>query len=103
MQVYLIVHPVEVGIEAVMVPPASMRDFSTYVPHVRSAEALLVMVPAEAVLYGAAEATHVEAEVALLIIHAAGRGQKIATAALDYIPLVWGIMGGIWTMQNLRL
>lgn len=46
----LIIHPIEVGKEALMVPPASVRYLSTDVTCVWSAEALLVMVPTERVL-----------------------------------------------------
>lgn len=46
----LIIHSIEVGKEALMVPPASVRYLGTDVTRVWSAEALLVMVPTERVL-----------------------------------------------------
>jgi len=46
----LIIHSIEVGKEALVVPPASVRYLGTDVTCVWSAEALLVMVPSERVL-----------------------------------------------------
>ncbi len=47
MHTYPVVNSIEVGIEALVVPPAAMGDLCTDVATVRRAEALLVVVPAE--------------------------------------------------------
>lgn len=53
---YPVVDAIEVGIEALVVPPTAVRDLSTDVTTVWCTEALLVVVPAERVLHCAAEA-----------------------------------------------
>lgn len=53
-----VVKAVEVGVEALAVPPTAVGDFSTDVSTVGGAEALLVMVPAERVLNRSTEAWH---------------------------------------------
>ena len=68
---YLVVDSIEVGVEALVVPPPRMGDLSTDVACVWGAEALLVVVPAERVLHSAAEPRHVEAVLVLLILYAA--------------------------------
>lgn len=57
---YLVVDAVQVGVEALVIPPASMRDFSTDVSCVWGAEALFIMVPAERVFHCSTEARHME-------------------------------------------
>lgn len=56
MDIYSVVKAVEVGVEALVVPPTAVGDFSTDVPAIGGAEALLVMVPAERVLNRPTEA-----------------------------------------------
>lgn len=56
MDAHPVVKAVEVGVEALAVPPTTVGDFSTDVSAVRGAEALLVMVPAERVLNCSTEA-----------------------------------------------
>lgn len=68
---YPVVDAVQVGVEALVVPPAAVGDLGADVAAVRGAEALLVMVPAEGVLHGAAEARDVQAVLVLLVLHAA--------------------------------
>lgn len=48
---YPVVDAVQVGVEALVVPPAAVRDLSADVAAVWGAEALLVVVPAEGVLH----------------------------------------------------
>lgn len=56
MYTYPVVDSVKVGVEALVVPPATVGDLSADVATVWGAEALLVVVPAERVLHGPAEA-----------------------------------------------
>ena len=65
------VDAIQVGIEALVVPPASVRDFCTDVARVRSAEALLVMVPAERVLHCSTEARDMKSVLGRLILNTA--------------------------------
>lgn len=70
-RLYPVVDAVQVGVEALVVPPAAVGDLGADVAAVRGAEALLVVVPAEGVLHGAAEARDVQAVLVLLVLHAA--------------------------------
>lgn len=54
--IYPVVKAVEVGVEALVVPPTAVRDFSADVPAIGGAEALVVVVPAERVLNRPSEA-----------------------------------------------
>lgn len=69
---YPVVDSIEVGVEALVVPPAAVGDLCADVATVRGAEALLVVVPAERVLHRPAEARHMEAVLMLLVFHTAG-------------------------------
>lgn len=66
-----VVDAVEVGVEALVVPPSAVGDLGADVAAVRRAEALLVVVPAERVLRRPAEAGHAETVPVLLVAHAA--------------------------------
>lgn len=68
--VHPVVEAVEVGVEALAVPPAAVGDFGADVSAVGGAEALPVVVPAERVLNRPAEAGHVQAVLVLLVLHA---------------------------------
>ena len=70
---YPVVDAVEVGVEALVVPPAAVGDLSADVAAVGGAEALLVVVPAERVQHRPAEARHVQAVLVLLVFHTANR------------------------------
>lgn len=74
---YLVVHPVEVGEEALVVPPAPVGDLGTDVPRIGRAEAPLVVVPGEGVLHRPAEPVHVQAVVVGLVLDAASKGEII--------------------------
>lgn len=65
-----VVKAVEVGVEALVVPPTAVGDFSADVSTVGGAEALLVMVPTERVLNSSTEAWHMQAVLVLLVLHA---------------------------------
>lgn len=54
--IYPVVKAVEVGVEALVVPPTAVGDFSADVPTIGGAEALLIVVPAERVLNRPTEA-----------------------------------------------
>lgn len=66
---YPVVDAVEVGVETLVVPPAAVGDLGADVAAVRCAEALLVVVPAEGILHGAAEARDVQTILMLLVFH----------------------------------
>lgn len=53
---YPVVDTIQVGVEALVVPPTAVGDLSTDVATVRCTEALLVVVPAKRILNGATEA-----------------------------------------------
>lgn len=54
--IHPVIKTVEVGVEALAVPPTAVGDFGADVSAVGGAEALVVMVPAERVLNRPAEA-----------------------------------------------
>lgn len=56
MGIYPVVEAIEVGVEALAVPPTAVGDFSTDVSAVGGAEGLLIVVPAERVLNRPTEA-----------------------------------------------
>ena len=76
-----VVKAIEVGVEALAVPPTAVGDFSTDVSAVGGAEALLVVVPAERVLNRSTEAWHVQAVLVLLILHATNTPTRAVSAA----------------------
>lgn len=66
---YLVVDAIEVCVETLVVPPASVGDLGTDVARVGCAEALLVMVPAEGVLHSPTEARHMQTVLSALVLH----------------------------------
>ena len=86
---YPVVEAVKVGVEALVVPPATVRDLGTDVPTVRCTEALLVVVPAERVLHRAAEACHVETVLMLLILHTAHTSVKQEIQMVVHVSPTW--------------
>lgn len=72
----LVIDSVEVGKEALMVPPAPVRDLGTDVSCVWSAEALLVVIPAKRVLNRTAESWDMETVVVVLILNPAKARQE---------------------------
>lgn len=80
MDAHPVVEAVEVGVEALVVPPTAVGDLGTDVSTVGGAEALLVVVPAERVLNRPAEAGHVQAVLVFLVLHAANT-QTLAVSA----------------------
>lgn len=66
---YSVVHSVQVGVKALVVPPPPVGDLGADVAAVWSAEALFVVVPAERVLGRAAEPRDVQAVLVLFILH----------------------------------
>lgn len=76
---YPVVDSVQVGVETLVVPPAAVGDLGADVAAVRSAEALLVVVPAEGILHCAAEARDVQAILVLLVLHTAHMDIQVQT------------------------
>lgn len=72
---YLVVDTVEVSIETLVEPPASVADLSTDVACVWCAETLQVMIPAERILRCPAETGHMQAVLVVLILDSAARGK----------------------------
>lgn len=72
---YLVVDTVEVSIETLVEPPASVADLSTDVARVWCAETLQVMIPAERILRCPAETGHTQAVLVVLILDSAARGK----------------------------
>lgn len=72
---YLVVDTVEVSIETLVEPPASVADLSTDVARVWCAETLQVMIPAERILRCPAETGHMQAVLVVLILDSAARGK----------------------------
>lgn len=68
---YLVVHSIEVGEEALVIPPPSMGNLCTDVPGVGGAEAPFIVVPGEGVLRRPTEPVHVQAVVVYLVLNAA--------------------------------
>lgn len=71
MCLYLVVDAIEVCVETLAVPPASVGDLGTDVARVGCAEALFVMIPAEGILHSPAEARHMQTVLRALVLHTA--------------------------------
>lgn len=76
---HLVVNPVEVGMETLVEPPASVADLSTDVAGVWRAEALLIVVPAEGILHRAGETQHMKAVLVLLVLDPVGETETSFT------------------------
>lgn len=76
-QLYLVVNPVEVGVETLVEPPAGVADLGADVARVWRAEAVLVVIPAERILHRPTETRHMEAILVLLAVYPAAGGQNV--------------------------
>lgn len=86
-----VVDAIEVGVEALVVPPTTVGDLSADVTAVWCTEALLVVVPAERVLHCATEVWHMETVLMLLIFHTAHTHTHIYRGTVrSYARVVYG-------------
>lgn len=84
---YLVVDTVEVGLETLVEPPASVADLGTDVACVWCAEALLVVVPTERIFHRATETRHMEAVLVLLTLDPATGGDMSASYSVPLLSL----------------